>query len=79
MAEKEDVKMESPRTLESAGPGGPSVWGKGGTAFSVETNSEGSTSVNDPCGVNFETGDLTCKGYTKTKAGEVPDPKVKAI
>ncbi len=68
--------QESPRDLESAGHDAPSEWGKGGKAFSVSVNSEGGTSVDEPCGVDLVSGELTCKGYKKTKVGEVPDPKL---
>lgn len=73
---KQSHNQESPRDVESAGPGGNSEWGKGGKAFSVGKNDEGGTSVMDPCGIDLETGAVTCKGYKKTKVGEVPDPKL---
>jgi hypothetical protein len=73
---KQGGALESPRDLESVSKGGPSEWGKGGKAFSVGKDSEGGTSVDEPCGVDLVTGELTCKGYKKTKVGEVPDPKV---
>lgn len=68
--------QESPRTIESVGKNGPSEWGKGGKAFSIGQNDEGGKSVDEGSGVDLESGDMTCKGYKKTKVGEVPDPKV---
>lgn len=68
--------LGSPRSIESVSKDGPSEWGKGGKAFPVGTADEGSTSVDEPCGVDLESGVVTCKGHAKTKAGEVPDPKV---
>lgn len=68
--------QESPRDLESMSHGGPSEWGKGGKAFSVGVNSEGGTSLDEPCGIDLASGDMTCKGYKKTKVGEVIDPKL---
>ena len=68
--------LGSPRDSESASKGGPSEWGKGGKSFPVATNDEGSTALDEPCGVDLEGGSITCKGHTKTKAGEVADPKV---
>jgi len=68
--------LGSPRDAESVSKGGPSEWGKGGKSFPVATNDEGSTSVDEPCGVDLESGVVTCKSHSKTKAGEVADPKV---
>jgi len=76
MLAKQSDHQESPRDVESASKGGPSEWGKGGKSFSVGVNSEGGVSVDEPCGVDLVSGSLTCKGYKKTKVGEVPDPKV---
>jgi hypothetical protein len=81
-AEGQDVLVKqggallSPRELESVSKDGPSEWGKGGKAFSVGQNSGGGTSLDEPCGVDLASGELTCKGYKKTKVGEVPDPKL---
>ena len=71
MAEGKDKLSDAPdcpRTLEDSGwgpsgAGTPSVWGKGGTHFKVETNKgeseEGSPSkVTAPRSVNFETGQI---------------------
>jgi hypothetical protein len=68
--------QEGPRDVESVSKGGPSEWGKGGKAFSVGKADEGGTSVDEPCGVDLVSGALTCKGYKKTKVGEVADPKI---
>lgn len=76
MLVKQSEHQESPRDVESASKGGPAEWGKGGKSFSVGQNSEGGVSVDEPCGVDLASGMLTCKGYKKTKVGEVPDPKV---
>lgn len=76
MLVKQSEGQVSPRDLESEGHDGPSAWGKGGKAFSVSVSSEGSTSLDNPCGVDLATGEQTCKGYKKTKVSEVIDPKV---
>lgn len=76
MLAKQSYNQESPRDVESVGPNGPSEWGKGGKAFSVGRADEGGVSVDNPCGVDLASGEQTCKGYKKTKVGEVPDPKV---
>ena len=54
---------ESPRQLESDGDLTPSVWGKGGKAFKVETNGGESddsspSKVSIPHSVNFVTGQV---------------------
>jgi len=68
--------QEGPRDLESASPNGPSEWGKGGKAFFVGQNSEGGTSLDNPCSVDCGSGMQMVKGYKGTKVGETPDPKV---
>jgi hypothetical protein len=76
MLVKQSENQLAPRANESVDVDGPSEWGKGGKAFSASVASEGSTAVDNPCGVDLATGEQTCKGYKKTKVGEVIDPKV---
>lgn len=73
---KQSENQESPRANESASVDGPSEWGKGGKGFSVGKNDEGGTSVSNYCGVDLDSGGVTCKGHKKTKAGEVSDPNL---
>jgi hypothetical protein len=67
----------SPRALESDSLDGPSVWGKGGKAFTVGTCDEGGQSVTQVDELDLKTGAIGCKGFSATAAGEVPDPHVK--
>jgi hypothetical protein len=76
MLVKQSENQLAPRANESVDVDGPSEWGKGGKAFHASVNSEGGTSLDNPCGVDLASGSQTCKGYKKTKAGEVIDPKV---
>ena len=54
----EAVAEESPRELEGDKEG-PSVWGKGGTAFSVSKGAGEGTSVGSRFGVDLVNGDIS--------------------
>lgn len=74
-------KQGSPRHVEDGGPGShgagtPSEWGKGGTQFKVSKGENPSTSLSEGCSVDLKTGQIEVSGYSRTRVGEVADPRV---
>jgi hypothetical protein len=81
-AEGKDKLVDAPegnRNLEDSGDMTPSVWGKGGKAFTVQTNSgesnSSASSVSYMNSVNLVTGMMD--GGSPTKVGEVVDMNVR--